>query len=218
MTKREKEKLLTGVARYAIQELDRAAARGWEPVGTCIGTSRLIVNALATAGVRATAVPVSVKVTNAAYREGEAEGIFGADVGDDVRQAYMDRGAYSVWIGRDLSAYDPATFYARDLRDGLRGWDGHVVVVADGYMIDATLYQTIRATLDPPPAIVLPGAGRRLTLGEPVRYECEDEHGTHVEWDRIADRGFLSAPDWVEFPPHHPRSREWTRAALAEAQ
>lgn len=216
LTRKDLPDLLTRMAAYEVSSKTLAVQKGWKPVGTCIGTSRFASNMLRSLGFQVEVVPVSLFVTNDPYRRAEHEGIFDGGTEAD-RDRYYRQGAYSVWIGRDIGDRDPATFFARDLRDPAKGWDGHVVLVVDRHwLVDLTLWQCARKHLKVPGALVIPERGRELTQGGEVIVPTEDDPmGTEVSYVRIADDGYLRANDWTRYPPTSRESREWTAKALA---
>lgn len=176
MTRRETERALDALVE-AVPSAVRAA--GLKP-NSCILSTRLGVEWLRAHRIRAQAMPVALVVFNPAGWELVQAGI-AADRADEWDAA----GAWSVAVGLGVTEGSGP------------GWDGHLVVIADGrYLVDLSAGQVQRLQRDIKAEAFWTEA-RDLAHGEPEGFRSEDD----CLWlyKPTGDRRYLSMPAWAAY-------------------
>jgi hypothetical protein len=141
----------------------------------CIFTTRVVIEVARYFGIAVTPLPVRAVIYNAPFAA-HVEKRF-LDV--DIKQWSPVDGSYSVGIGYGT-------------RPGARpGWNGHLIARANGTFGDFSIRQAERLDhgIITGTAIVGPYADADI-------WRAENDEGTTVEYERIADTAYLKAPDW----------------------
>jgi hypothetical protein len=149
----------------------------------CILAARVAIETAAYFGIEAT--PVAVKVM--AYNDSFARHLADKDV--DFQQPCSTWGDDSWAVG--IGCGKPPD---------CNRWDGHLIAVADGCFGDFSIQQAERLerNIHTGPALVGPYTGQ-------MKWKAiEGNSGTVVEYSRIADDFWRSAPDWRDAKRRRP--------------
>jgi hypothetical protein len=167
-------------------------AAGAQPGARCVLATRVGVDVLAAFGREAAAVPVLVDAANVAYFDWVADGA------PDGVEGFHARGC---WL---LSNDDPTAGALAGLPAQVppvaSPWDGHLVLVLDGRLVDLDVAQLARPKhgIRPPRALVLPWdgveAGETFPWGA-VRYRPWPTDRPLVD--------YRTAGDWRHGPFEH---------------
>jgi hypothetical protein len=144
----------------------------------CILSTRVAIETAKYFGIRATPVAVKAMLYNDAFAQRVESGFAGVDRGNP---ASWGDGSWSVGIGCGKPE-EPGR------------WDGHLIAVAEGVFGDFAIQQAERLehNIVTGPALVGPYCGQDAWKA------IENESGTVVEYSRIADTTWRSAPDWTD--------------------
>lgn len=137
----------------------------------CVLATRVVMDVAAYFGLDVRPLPVSAVVYNAAFAVHVDEGDL------DVRKWESD-GSWSVGIGFGLDG------------DAVGKWDGHLIAASGAYFGDFSINQAERVE-------------RGIVLGTAIVGPFEDDmwryvsgDGTRVEYQRIMNDRYVTAPDW----------------------
>lgn len=177
------------VIRRLAEAAPPVLARYYRP-DCCIAATRVAVDALARFGLEAAPAPTDVVILNPPLRARLDGGVAPEDRAEPQRLAGLD-GAGSVGIGFGAGpgeGFDPRT-----------GYDGHLVAVCQGHLIDLTLPQASRpdreVRLSPVAQAFGPEAAGRFAAGERVWL---DVNGCAVGYRRKPEAvGYRTSPDWA---------------------
>ena len=150
----------------------------------CILAARVAIDTAAYFGVEALPVPVKVILYNEAFArhvDNEFAGV------DRTRVDTWGDGSWSVGIGCGAPCRD-------------NKWDGHLIVMADGYFGDFSIRQAERLQHN----IVTGTAVVGPWNGGPTWKAVQVESGTVVEYHRICDDVWRSSPDWKDAARRRP--------------
>ena len=140
----------------------------------CIFTARLTLDVCAYFDIEALPMPVRVMVYNWQFAKHVEAG------GEAFRDGKIPKdGSHSVGVGFGMP------------KGKQNAWNGHLIVVARDCFADFAIQQAERLQHDmvTGPAVV------EEYHGEPL-WKLENEHGTTIEYHRIADHSYLRSPDW----------------------
>lgn len=153
--------------------------QGFERRDLCILATRVAIETAAYYGVHATPMPVKAILYNEAFARHVANHFAGVE--DRYKPSTWGDDSWSVGIG----CGKPKEFGK---------WDGHLIAVADGCFGDFSIQQAERLqhNIRTGPAVVGPYSGA------PMWKAMEADTGTVIEYSRIADNAWRTAPDWTD--------------------
>lgn len=191
MPKKRLERALELLCRSTPDLLERW---GFMP-DSCVLMTRVAVLALTSLGVRATPFPVRMDVYSPGWLRAMQEGW-------DPTQAAMP-----AWSVDQLQAYRAWVVQVghpdgehRLRPNGRRGFNAHLLALVENrYLVDTTLHQAARPKHDIAVAPHWFPADRGMLRGELTTQVILD--GSLIQYRRLDDPSYLSAPDWIEVRP-----------------
>lgn len=135
----------------------------------CIVATAVAIDVAEYFGITARPLPVRTVAYNALFAERY-------DAGRTDFENWWAEGAHSVGIGFGAQA---------------RKWDGHLIVAAGGMFGDFSIRQAERLEKG-----IVTGWAVAGPLPEQDYWTLESGQGTRIEYQRIANSGYLRSPDW----------------------